>query len=188
MQAFSEAIDPHSLSRLVRKTAVSRLFFALLALTGLNAFAQTTPHLQAELALDGIVLEKSFAGLVLQSRDAVTMIENPRVPGLNGILFMRWKGADPAKEIMASVQWFENKEDLLAFYRKEKARRRAGLFVVADSVVWKTGESSYLWTDGRHFVVGLGGAPAPPREMLEAWLALIESNPPDLARVPAATP
>jgi hypothetical protein len=62
------------------------------------------------------------------------------------------------------------------------------LLAIADTVIWKTGEQSYLWTDGEHFVVGLGGSPAPPREMLEAWLALIESNPPDLAPVPTASP
>jgi hypothetical protein len=172
---------------LARKAAKSRLFYALLALTSLSAFSQTSPHVQAELALEGIVLDKSFAGLELHSRDAITMVSNTQVPGLNGILFMRWAGTDPSKEIMASVQWFENTEDLLACYRKEKARSRAGLFVVGDSIVWKTSESSYLWTDGRHFVVGLGGSPAPPRNMLEAWLTLIESNSPDLARIPATT-
>jgi hypothetical protein len=169
-----------------------RVFFAFASLVALSlaqAHAQSSPHPGAEKALQRIVLEQDFGdGVTFHSREAITFAENPRVPGLNGLLFMRWKGADPAVEIVASVQWFEQASDLLAFYRAEKARTARGLRAIGDTVVWKTSEHSYLWTDGEHFVVGLGGSPAPPEEMLRAWLDLIESNPPDLAPVPTASP
>jgi hypothetical protein len=162
------------------------IFAPLLTLLSLQGYAQTQVHPEAETALRRIVLERDFGdSLKFHSRESVTFAENPRVPGLNGLLFMRWKGADPATEVVASVQWFEETSDLLPFYRAERARTGRGLLPVGDTVVWKTGEHSYLWTDGEHFVVGLGGSPTTPREMLEAWLALIASDPPDLARPPA---
>jgi len=101
---------------------------------------------------------------------------------------MRRKGANPATEVVGSVQWFKKTSDLLLFFRAEKARMQGGLLSIADKVIWKTSEHRYLWTEGENFMVGLGGSPLPPREMLEAWLVLIESNPPDLARVPIASP
>ena len=75
-----------------------------------------------------------------------------------------------------------------ALFTVLKRRVPGGGLPIGDTVIWKTDEHSYLWTDGEHFVVGLGGSPALPKEMLEAWLALIESNPPDLARVPSGYP
>jgi len=161
----------------------------LFALLSLQGYAQTTPHPGAEKALERIVLERDFGdNLRFHSREVITVAENPKVPGLNGLMFMRWKGATPTIEVVASVQWFEDTSDLLPFYRAEKARTGRGIVPIGDAVIWKTGENSYLWTDGEHFVVGLGGSPAPSKEMLEAWLALIESNPPDLAQMPTASP
>lgn len=165
------------------------IFAPLLALLSLQGYAQIPAHPGAEKALGQIVLEQDFGDdLKFHSREAATFADNPRVPGLNGLIFMRWKGANPATEIVASVQWFEETTDLLPFYRAEKARTARGLLSMGSTVIWKTGEQSYLWTDGEHFVVGLGGSPAPPQAMLEAWLALIESNPPDLAQIPTASP
>jgi hypothetical protein len=165
------------------------IFAPLFALLPLQGYGQAAPHPGAERALERIVLEQDFGDdLKFYSREVVTIAENPKVRGLNGLMFMRWKGAEPATEVVASVQWFEDTSDLLPFYRAEKARTGRGLLPIADTVIWKTGENSYLWTDGEHFVVGLGGSPAPPLEMLEAWLALVESNPPDLGRVPTAAP
>ena len=164
---------------------VSRIFALLFALLSLRGYAQTTPHPAAEQALEQIVLEQDFGdNLKFHSREAVTFADNSRVRGLNGLMFVRWKGAEPATEIVASVQWFEETSDLLSFYRAERARTGRGLLPIGDTIVWKTGEHSYLWTDGEHFVIGLGGSPAVPQEMLEAWLAMIDSNLPDLARVP----
>ncbi|MEM9403423.1 MAG: hypothetical protein AAGA44_13175 [Pseudomonadota bacterium] len=131
-----------------------------------------------------IVLEQDFgATLRFVSRDVVTFADNPEVPGLNGLLFMRWKGDDPSTEVTASVQWFADAQDLLSFYRSEKERTAQGLQTVGDTVIWKTSDNSYLWTDGAHFVVGIGGNPTPPQDMLKAWLELIASVPPDLANV-----
>ena len=161
----------------------------LIVLSCAQAHAQSAPHPGAEEALERIVLDQDFGdSLMFDSREVTTIASNTAVTGLNGLLFMRWKGTDPAMEVTASVQWFERAEDLLAFYRKEKARTARGLQVVDDAVIWKTSEQSYLWTDGKHFVVGIGGSPAPPEEMLKAWLELIESNLPDLAPVAAASP
>lgn len=161
----------------------------LFALLSLQGYAQTAPHPGAERAMAGIVLERDFGdNLKFHSREVITIAENREVPGLNGLMFMRWKGATPAMEVIASVQWFEDTSDLLHFYRAEIARAGRGLLPIGDTVIWKTGEHSYLWTDGAHFLIGLGGSPAPPEEMLEAWLALIESSPPDLARMPTDSP
>lgn len=165
------------------------LLAALLMPFSALVHAQGSPHPGAEQALARIVLEKDFGdGLKLQSREAVTFATNPQVPGLNGLLFMRWNGADPADQITASVQWFEETSDLLAFYTAERARAAQGLQMVGGTVVWKTSEQSYLWTDGGHFMVSIGGSPAPSKEMLMAWLDLIESNPPDLAPLPSVSP
>ena len=167
-----------------------RVFFILAPLVALlspHACAQSSSHPGAERALERIVLDRDFRdGLKFHSREAVTLLDNSKVPGLNGLLFMRWKGSDPAVEIVASVQWFEQPGDLLNFYRAEKARIARGLRTIDNALVWKAGEQGYLWTDGEHFVVGLGGSPAPPDEMLRAWLDLIESNLPDLAPVSTA--
>jgi hypothetical protein len=165
------------------------IFAPLLVLLSLQGYAQTAAHPGAEKALEQIVLEQDFGDdLKFHSREAATFADNPRVPGLNGLMFMRWKGANPATEIVASLQWFEETIDLLPFYRAERARTARGLLSIGNTVIWKTGEQSYLWTDGEHFVVGLGGSPAPPQEMMEAWLALIESNLPDLVQIPTASP
>lgn len=169
----------------VRRLKNAFLIVSLLALLAPQGHAQTSKHPGAEAALARIVLERDFGdGLQFQSREAVTLAENTTVPGLHGLLFMRWTGASPDIEVMASVQWFQNREDLLRFYRAEKKRSTRGLRSIGNTVIWRTGDNSYLWTDGEHFVIGIGGSPAPPDEMLEAWLTLIESHPPDLARLP----
>ena len=169
--------------------SVSFILLPLFALLPLQGYAQAAPHPGAEKALERIVLERDFGdNLKFDSREAITIKDNSRVPGLNGLMFVRWKGPDPTIEVVASLQWFEKTSDLLPFYRAQKARVAQGLLAVGDTVIWKIGEDGYLWTDGEHFVVSLGGSPAPPKEMLAAWLALIESNPPDLARVPPASP
>ena len=170
-----------------REAMKLRIFFVLaplLVLSSLQAQSSDSPHLGAAKAMERIVLERDFGdNLRFHSREASTFADNQSVPGLNGLMFMRWKGEDPATEVVASVQWFERTSDLLAFYRAEKARTARGLETVDNTVIWKTSEHSFLWTDGKNFVVGIGGSPKPPPEMLTAWLGLVASNPPDLARV-----
>jgi hypothetical protein len=104
------------------------------------------------------------------------MAQNDRVPGLNGQMFMRWKGDDPGTEVMASVQWFAKKKDLLAFYAQSTKREDYELGEFDGTTLWKIGVSGYSWTDGEHFLVSLGGSPAPPPEMVKAWLAMIASE------------
>ena len=104
------------------------------------------------------------------------MVRNDRVPGLNGLMFMRWKGDAPGTEVLASVQWFEKKDDLLRFYAESRKRADYKLGKFEEIALWKLGESGYLWTDGEHFLVSLGGSPAPPAEMVKAWLGMIPSS------------
>jgi hypothetical protein len=139
--------------------------------------AQPPKHPGAEKAMAKIVLEKDFGDdLKFHSRQVVTMAHNDKVPGLNGLMFMRWKGEAPGTEVMASVQWFEETKDLLAFYDQSKKREDYKLGEFDGTKVWKIGEAGYSWTDGEHFLVSLGGSPAPPPEMVKAWLAMIASK------------
>lgn len=133
-------------------------------------------HAGAEEAMEKIVLEKDFGELKFHLREFVTMAQNDRVPGLNGLMFMRWKGDTPGTEVMASVQWFEEKEDLIDFYAKSTKRADHELGKLGDTILWEIGESGYLWTDGEHFLVSLGGSPTPSPEMVNAWLELIASE------------
>lgn len=149
----------------------------LTVLLSSSAWAQPPKHPGAEKAMAKIVLEKDFGDhLKFHSRQVVTMAHNDKAPGLNGLLFMRWKGDAPGTEVMASVQWFEKKKDLLAFYDQSKKREDYKLGEFDGTKVWRIGEAGYSWTDGEHFLVSLGGSPAPPPEMVKAWLAMIASK------------
>jgi hypothetical protein len=123
-----------------------------------------------------IVLEKDFGDLKFRSRQVVTIARNDRAPGLNGLMFMKWKGNAAGTEVMASVQWFEEKGDLFRFYAESKKGADYKLREFDGTTLWKIGESGYSWTDGEHFLVSLGGSPAPPPEMVKAWLAMIASK------------
>ena len=162
------------------------LVSAIALLVSLSAVAQgqvPQKHPGAEKAMAKIVLEEDFGDdLKFHSREVVTLAQNDRVPGLNGLMFMRWKGDGAGTEVMASVQWFEKKEDLLAFYAGSKKRKGFKLGEFDGTVLWKVGESGYSWTDGEHFMVSLGGSPPPPPEMVKAWLAMITSKVADLEK------
>lgn len=134
-------------------------------------------HPEAEKALDKIVLEKDFGEqLKFHSRQVVTTKTNAAVPGLNGLMFIRWKGDSGATEVMASIQWFEKQDDLLKFYEQSKQRDDFQRREVDGSSLWTIGTTAYQWTDNAHFHIGLGGQPDPPREMLAAFLKLIPSR------------
>lgn len=137
---------------------------------------QQQKHPEAEKALARIVLQDDFGQLKFRSREGVTMAKNDRTPGLNGLMFMRWQGDAPGAEVMASVQWFEKKEDLLKFYATTTKREDFKLAKFNGTTVWKLGENGYSWTDGEHFLVSLGGAPPPPQAMVKAWLVMIDSK------------
>lgn len=156
---------------------ISTIFASLTVLMSSSAMPQPPKHPGAEKAMAKIVLEKDFGDdLKFHSRQVVTMADNDKVPGLNGLMFMRWKGEAPGTEVMASVQCFEKKKDLLAFYDQSKKRADYKLGEFDGTTVWKIGEAGYSWTDGEHFLVSLGGSPAPPPEMVKAWLAMIASK------------
>lgn len=130
-----------------------------------------------------IALKKDFGkNLKFHSREVVTMLRNDRVPGLNGLMFVRWKGGDPSTEVMASIQWFEKKNDLLEFYASTTKRVDYQLGELNGTTLWKIGKSGYSWTDGRHFLVSLGGSPLPPEEMVKDWLAMIGSKVAELGK------
>jgi hypothetical protein len=164
----------------------SKILTILTTLTVLmssSVIAQPPKHPGAEKAMAKIVLEKDFGDhLMFHSRQVVTMAHNDKAPGLNGLMFMRWKGGDPGTEVMASVQWFEKKKDLLAFYDQSKKREDYKLGEFDGTMVWKIGEAGYSRTDGEHFLISLGGSPAPPSEMVKAWLAIIASKVPELEK------
>ena len=156
----------------------------VLSLTSI-AIAQPPSHSKAENALARIVLKKDFdEQLKFHSREVVTISPNNSVPGLNGLMFMRWKGDDPGTEVMASVQWFERKADLLRFYETSKERANFKLGEFEEAALWAMGKSAYQWTDGEHFHVSLGGSPDPPPEMLKAWLKLVPSKVAEVEKQP----
>jgi len=151
-----------------------------------SVFAQPPKHAEAEKAMARIGLQKDFGDkLTFQSREVVTMAENDKLPGLNGLMFMRWKGEGPGTAVLASVQWFEKKDDLLSFYAATTKRKDYMLSKLDGTTVWKIGENGYSWTDGEHFLVSLAGAPPPPRDMFQAWLALIPSKVSEVENNPA---
>ena len=152
--------------------------FAVVFSSGASAQqGEPAPHPQAEKAMVKIVLERDFGkNLKFHSREVVTMLQNDRVPGLNGLMFMRWKGDDPGTEVMASVQWFEKKDDLLKFYAPTTKRKDYKLGELDGTSLWMIGENGYSWMDGEHFLVSLGGSPRPPEEMVKDWLAMIGSK------------
>lgn len=120
--------------------------------------------------------ERFFPQLKFHSREIVTMAINNQVPGMNGLMFMRWRGDDPYTEITASVQWFEHRSDLLNFYAESVNRNGFQLGKINGAVVWEIGEHGFSWTDGEHFLVSLIGSPPPPPNMLNAWMASVPSN------------
>jgi hypothetical protein len=103
-------------------------------------------------------------------------------------MFMRWKGDAPGTEVMASVQWFEKKDDLLKFYASATKREDCTLGKFDGTTIWKIGKNGYLWTDGEHFLVSLGGSPPPPDEMAKDWLAMIVSKVAELGKAAEKNP
>jgi hypothetical protein len=123
--------------------------------------------------------EKAFDGFNYQSHEVITIRENDRVPGLNGLMFVKYKN-DAGQQIMLSIQWFEDKEDLLGFYVSNlDARRKQGIIPQRQSidknVLWETSienGSIYEWTDAEHFAMSLGGPEVLP-EILKAYLKAV---------------
>jgi hypothetical protein len=123
--------------------------------------------------------EKAFNGFNYSSHQVVTIKDNDRVPGLNGLMFVKYKN-DAGQQIMLSIQWFEDKEDLLGFYvsnldeRKRQGnkpvRKNIGKNVIRETSI--EGISLYEWTDAEHFAMSLGGPEVPP-EMLKAYLKAV---------------
>ena len=165
----------------MRCTLVS-VFATLSVLISSGAAAQPPKHPEAEKALAKIVFENDFGdGLKLHSRQVVTMAQNDRVPGLNGLMFIEWEGDDADTGVMASVQWFEKKKDLLTFYAQSHKRKDYELGKFDETILWNIldenrKEIGYSWTDGEHLLVSMGGSPSPSPKMVKAWLALIPSK------------
>ncbi len=158
----------------------TKLISAICIVTALftgSAIAQPEKHPEAEKAMAKIVLQKDFGKqLKFHSREVVTMAKNDKVPGLNGLMFMRWKGDDPSAGVEATVVWFEKKDDLLKFYVSTTKGNDYKLGEFNGTRIWKIGENGYTWTDGENFLVSLGGAPLPPEEMVKDLLYMIGSK------------
>ncbi len=153
------------------------VFMLLIIHMQVAAYAETEPHPEAESAMAEIVLEQDFGEeLKFHSRDVVTMARNDKVPGLNGLMFMRWQGDDALTEVTASLQWFENINDLKDFILNSPQFETFTLGQFERTTLWTIGDMGYAWTDGKHFLVSMGGRPRPPAEMVRAWLGMIESN------------
>lgn len=139
--------------------------------------AQPPKHPLAEKALARLVLKQDYGDeLKLRSREVVTTAKNKGVPGLNGLMFASWKGEAAGTEILASVQWFEKKANLIEFYTKTKKRADYKLTEFNGTTLWRIGNAGYSWTDGEHFLISLGGNPDPPPAMVKDWLDLIPSK------------
>jgi len=160
------------------KPVTTLLVFILITMGNLLAQTRTSlPHPAAAKALEQIVLKKAYGeNLQLYSREAITMMHNDSVTGLNGLMFIRWKGSEPGIKIMASMQWFEDKDDLLQFYAETMEENDYRMVEFKDTPLWMTGEKTYMWTDRQHFLVSLGGSPCPPDEMLQGCMQLISSR------------
>ncbi len=170
-------------SKLITTIGILTMLFAVSAV----AQQKQEKHLEADKALAKFIdLEQDFGEkLKFHSREVVTMAVNDKVPGLNGLMFMRWKGDAPNHAVLASVQWFEKKEDLLKFYASSTKQEIYKLGAFEGTSVWKINEDGgggYSWTDGEHILVSLGGAPSPPPEMVKAWLAMIDSKVADIEK------
>lgn len=171
----------------IRCTLVA-VFAALSVLISSIDAAQPPTHPGAEKALSNIVFENDFDdGLELHSRQVVTVLQNDKVPGLNGLMFIKWKGDDADTFVMASVQWFEKKEDLLAFYAQSLKQKDHKLGKFNETTLWSMldengQEIGHAWTDGEHLLVTLGGSPSPSPKMVETWLAQIPSKVAEIER------
>lgn len=133
-------------------------------------------HPRAAQALEKAVPEQNFGKLHLEKHEVVTVRDNRQVPGLNGLMFVYYK-SDGGRQIMLSVQWFEETKDLLAFYESQLKEQIKQLPELKKrefdmNVIWSEGDKAYFWTDRKHFAVGMGGDSIPP-EMAKAYLRRI---------------
>ena len=138
-------------------------------------------------ALARVILERDFDNWEFQKADVVTMRQNDRVPGLNGLAFVYYKNAaGPRVELV--VQWFENKDALRAFF--DAHLEQQGLFqrrAFADLIIWSAETpdgAGYMWTDDSHFVISMAGSSI-PLELVEAYLDVVPSR---VASAPPALP
>jgi len=176
--------EPNKTSSATTKPTMKTKFISTIAIvTALfagSAVAQSEQHFEADKAIAKIVLQKDYGEqLKFASREFVTMTKNYRVPGLNGLMFMRWTGTEPGTRVDAQVLWFEKTLDLLRFYASETKREDHKLGEFNGTRIWKMSQDrteGYLWTDGKHFMVSLGGSPHPPEEMVKDLLAMIGSK------------
>ena len=140
------------------------------------------PHPRAAKALERVGLQKNFGEFQFQKREIITLKENDRVKGLNGLMFAYYKKQPNGPRITLSIQWFEKEEDLLKFYNGNMLKQQGWeKKKVADCVVLSMKGMAYQWTDGEHFTVSMGGAPIPP-ELAKAYLALVPSRVGELAK------
>ena len=149
----------------------------LLPVRGGRAAAQIAhDNPRAGQALEKVIRKGQIGTLHYVDHDIATFPDIDPLPYLGGVLFARYQHADET-EVTIFVQWLEKEEDLPARYGSEFKTRieqqpgfnRAN---VGEHVVWRNGDTEYLWTDGKHAIVSIEG-PSIPKELVEGYLEVI---------------
>ena len=162
------------------------LLVSLILLIPSGAAAEEAPSgdPRAAQALAKVILERDFGDYAFDKCEIVSTRTNDRVPGLSGLMFAYYKRAAGSR-IMLSVQYFESRERLQAFRESDQVQM-PGLAERAwgDTVLWSLEDKVYSWTDGHHVLITVGGESV-PREMVEAYLAVVPSRVAGFGKEPA---
>jgi len=131
---------------------------------------------RAAQALEKVIQKGHFGTLHYLDHEIATFPANDPLPYLGGVLFARYQHAD-GTEVTIFVQWMEKEEDLPARYGSEvktQIEQQPGFnrVNVGQHVVWRKGDTGYLWTDGNHSIVTIEG-PSIPTELVERYLDVI---------------
>lgn len=160
----------------------SRLVFPLgmLLLVTDGVVAQDdTPqeHPEAKVALEQVVVEADFGDYKFDHHDISTMKNNPQVPGLGGLMFVRYKSGK-TDEVELSVTWHEDKQALDSFFARTKQNPMFKKHKVGEQVILQFKQDdgqACSWTDGKHLVISMLSGEPIPEELINAYLAVIPS-------------
>lgn len=153
--------------------------FLLLAMGNVSQGQMPENYPKAEEALNKIVQEKAFGKFQFDKKQIISIKNNDKVPGLNGLMFAYYKDKE-GNRVEFSVQWFEDKKKLLEFYEsnlEHMQRQMKGLkkIKINDNEVWGYNGKMYAWTDAEHIMLSMAGNTVPP-EMVKAYLKAVPSK------------